>query len=159
MRYEVRLGAFYLEDLDAIDTVAGGALGNIDVLREMIMPVFARTAFHGDTLLGAAGVVPVFMGSGVAWAAVDKGIDRRLIRAVIETAREGLRKIAEVGPFHRIQADIRHDFGAGRKFAKALGFVHEGLMAAYTPEGVDYDRYALVDRTLVPLNGEMANVK
>jgi len=157
MRYEVRLGAFYLEDLDAIDTVAGKLMGDVDVLRDKIVPMFARTAFHGDTVLGAGGVIPIFAGSGVAWAAVDRGVNRRLIRAVIETTREGLRRISEAGPFHRIQADIHHDFQAGRKFAEALGFIHEGLMATYTPEGVDYDRYALVDRALVPLNGGMSD--
>ena len=79
------------------------------------------------------------------------------MRAVIEATREGLRRIAEAGPFHRIQADVHHDFQAGRKFAEALGFIHEGLMVAYTHKGVDYDRYALVDRALVPLNGGMGD--
>ena len=153
MRYEVRLGRFYLEDMDAINAVAGRVMGDVDVLRDKIVPMFALTAFHGDTVLGAGGVIPVFAGSGVAWAAVDRGVNRRLMRAVIEAAREGLRRIAEAGPFHRIQADIHHDFQAGRKFAEALGFIHEGLMVAYTNKGVDYDRYALVDRALVPLNG------
>lgn len=157
MRYEVRLGHFYLEDMDAINAVAGRVMGDVDVLRDNIVPMFALTAFHGDTVLGAGGVIPVFAGSGVAWAAVDRGVNRRLMRAVIEATREGLRRIAEAGPFHRIQADVHHDFQAGRKFAEALGFIHEGLMVAYTHKGVDYDRYALVDRALVPLNGGMGD--
>lgn len=44
--------------------------------------------------------------------------------------------------FHRIQIDVRVGYEAGHKFAKAIGFIPEGVMKKYGPNEEDHILYA-----------------
>lgn len=99
----------------------------------------AYAAVVGGQVVACAGVIPQWPGRAVAWALIGKeagphfiGIHRAVQRAL------------DMHAFRRIETGVVCDFEEGHRWAKMLGFVREGRMRAYTPDGRDCDLYALV---------------
>ena len=143
----IRIGAYFDEDFDAIDIANAEMIGDMSRLREMIVPEHSRTGFHGDRPVIIAGVVPIWDGVGQGWMAIDKDLPSAI--GTIKAMRKGMRDIARMGPFHRIQADVRASFAKGQRFLAMLEFSNEGPLDAYSAEGEDYERFALVNRQLI----------
>lgn len=143
----IRVGAFFPEDFDEISPANREQIGDLDALEAVIVPEFSRTAFHVERPIAVAGVVPVLNGVGVGWVLVDESAPRTV--SLLRAMRRGLCEVAQQGPFHRIQADVRRSFLQGQKFLRVLGFAHEGPLEAYTSDGTDYERFAFVDRSLI----------
>jgi RimJ/RimL family protein N-acetyltransferase len=102
---------------------------------------YAWTGLIGGRVAGVGGVLPQWRGRAVAWALI----------AEILTAREFLRahhKVAAVlatarrDGWRRIETTVDAGFDAGHRWVRALGFVPEGLMRGYSPEGRDHVLYA-----------------
>ncbi len=146
----IRLAAFYLEDFDRITPRDITAIGSLDVLRTMVDPKFARSGFLGDRLLGAAGVIKLCDGVGLAWAFIDGNMPPQFGVALIRACRDGLKEVMAQGPFHRIQADVCRGYRPAIRLARVIGFKYEGSMDAYGVNGADFDRYSIIDRTLLP---------
>ena len=130
-----------------IDIANVEQVGNLEVLRAMIVPEHSRTAFFGEKIVAAAGVVPLWNGVGQGWAVVDTSVPQKF--AVARAMRRGMRDIVRNGPFHRVHADVLADYSKGQKFLKMLGFTHEGPLEAFGPTGADYQRFAFVSRELI----------
>ena len=143
----IRIGAYFDEDFDAIDVANADKIGDMIGLRRLIEPEHSRTGFHGDRPVIIAGVVPIWDGVGQGWMAIDKDMPSAI--GAIRAMRKGMRDIAQNGPFHRIQADVMASFVKGRRFLRMLEFADEGPLSAYSAEGEDYERFALVSRGLV----------
>lgn len=99
----------------------------------------AFSGFLNGTLLGCAGVVPLWPGLGEAWIVLSP--EGRRHRAWYRAVARILPSIAASGRFRRIQADVVREFEAGRRFVERLGFKYEFTMPKYGPNGEDFVRY------------------
>jgi len=101
-------------------------------------PGLAFTGIAGGTVVGAAGLVPVWPGRAIAWAVLS-AMPPALFLA---TTRAVDRFLADqrIG---RIEAYVKSDFAAGHRWARLLGFAREGgPLRRFDPDGHDYDIYA-----------------
>ncbi|MFM0501873.1 hypothetical protein [Paraburkholderia caffeinilytica] len=107
------------------------------------------SAFCGERVLACGGLLPWWNGSASAWIAVaaDIGASRMLELHHI------VRRLLDSRPERRISADVLTIAQNGHRWARALGFVNEGRMRSYTPEGLDAELYARVRQK--PLQGAM----
>ena len=102
----------------------------------------ALSFWHNGTLLMVAGIVSPWPKSGEAWAILSPeasthavGINRTVARVLVWLAKGmGLR---------RLQAHVRSDFRVGIRWVEWLGFVKEGEMKEFGPEGEDFNRYVM----------------
>ena len=97
-------------------------------------------AIEDGVVLGIAGIMPKWEGSGVAWAWLAKGW-RKHARAITEEIK---RTLAE-SEVKRIETAVRVDFSAGHRWAKMLGFELEVSAARkWGPDGETYSIYSMV---------------
>lgn len=94
---------------------------------------------EGVRVVMAGGVAPVWRGRGLAWLTHD-GAEWRHWLAAARWARSWF----PILPFRRIEATVRYEFVAGRRWAECLGFQREGLMRRFGEDGADYWLYARV---------------
>ncbi len=92
-------------------------------------------------IIACVGIKDVIKGVGLAWALYpsnigDYHIDPRIIKY-------RLREMMVEHNYRRVQATVRADFIAGIKYIEWLGFVREGIMAKYEPDGTDSILYAI----------------
>ena len=102
----------------------------------------AWTALHDGRVLGVAGLGVHWAGRAEAWCLLTRDVPARLWPAL---HRAALRGIAEAG-YRRIEASAKTGFEQGQRWLRMLGFVPEGLMPAYGPDGSDHMRWARVRR-------------
>lgn len=97
-----------------------------------------------EQVRACCGVVPLWTISpqSVAefWMFIDARIGRWGLLALHRTLKARLAQV----PYRRIQTVVRQDFENGKRWAAMMGFLNEGLMEKYGPEGTSYYRYALV---------------
>ncbi|MBN3848523.1 hypothetical protein G3N58_17060 [Paraburkholderia sp. Ac-20342] len=107
------------------------------------------SVFSGERVLACGGLLPWWSGNASAWIAVaaDIGAARMLELHHI------VRRFLNSRPERRISADVLTVSQNGQRWARALGFVDEGRMRAYTPDGLDAELYARVRQK--PLQGAM----
>ena len=105
-------------------------------------PSFAM--YDGLGLSGIGGVIPVWRGRAVGWVVVDRCADRHGWLWATRRVREYLDSVQAAGIYRRIETAVCEDFTQGHRWARLLGFVKEGTMKAYTPDGLDYALYARV---------------
>lgn len=123
--------------------------GNLEVYTQAIaVPGLSFSGFDdNDVLLVCAGILPLHPGVGEGWAgfseALQIGKPSRLWLAVDLAVRAFLEAALRSG-FHRIQTAIPMDFEAGRRWARRLGFMEEGVMKKYSPDGHDFMLYARI---------------
>lgn len=149
MTSRVRVASFWPEDLDSFTPANVAAVGSVQDLRDAIVPEHARSGFLDGRVVAAAGVVPMWQGVGLGWLLVasDAAVPAvPLVRAL----RYGLQDIVAQSGFWRVQADVRADFPLGQRLLHMLGFVPEGALRAYGPDGADFVRLAYVDPLRVP---------
>lgn len=103
-------------------------------------PGVAWTALGGDGLpIACAGIVQTHEQRGIAWALLSAQALRefKLIHRVV-------RDVVNAAPWRRIEMTVDASHGRAVAWAERLGFVREGLMRAYTPDGRDCFLYAKV---------------
>ncbi len=119
----------------------------------------AWSAVQGERLLGSAGLVFVFgpeRGMGHAWVNCWPR-DRRLMLWFSRTIRQKLMETVHSYRLHRVEATVIAWDQQGRDWIESLGFVPEGLMQHYTPEGDHVLRYAVIFKEYLPQRKEAAH--
>ena len=99
----------------------------------------AFTGWDGTTIVGCAGMIPLFPHYGVLWALLSKGAGRNMLaihRAVL--------RFIEMTPVQRLEATVKEGFEEARRWVESLGFECEGAMRHYGSDGSTFLRYALV---------------
>lgn len=97
------------------------------------------TALDGDRVLGCAGIVPIWDGRAEAWAILARDLRREFL-----AIHHATKRFLAVCGVRRIEAHVDADFGCAKQWIERLGFVNEGPLAKYTPDGRDCIRYAKV---------------
>ena len=102
----------------------------------------AFSAVTRSAVVACAGVQDFWPGVGEAWAIVA---DRRYAKTIHKAARRFLDE--QMGrAYHRIQATVPADYAEGNRWLKHLGFGLEARLRAYSPDGQDFNLWALVCR-------------
>lgn len=99
----------------------------------------AFSAIKGRRVLGCAGIELIWENRGIAWS---------LLGDVTATEMLAIhRRVAaflEGQPLRRIEMTVDCGHAPGHRWARMLGFQHEGKLQAYTPDGRDCDLYARI---------------
>lgn len=92
-----------------------------------------------DRLVGCGGVIDRGGGRGEAWALIAQDAGRDMLAAT-----RAVRRYFETAPFRRIEAVTAANFAPAGRWAEMLGFVNEGLMAAFCADGSPAYRWAMI---------------
>jgi len=102
---------------------------------------WAYTLIDGGSVLGCAGVVPMWQGRGTAWAYLS----RRAAGAAFIHVHRAVVRFLEACYLQRIEMTVDCDFEQGHRWARLLGFTMEAkTMRAYRPDGGDCSLYSRV---------------
>ncbi len=109
-------------------------------------PKTSYTALWDGVIVGVGGASMMWKGVYEFWLILTK--DSKLDGAhgivAFEAIRKKIDEIIEENNIVRAQAIVRLDFPRGIKMLEALGFIAEGYLKKYTPDGCDVYRYAKV---------------
>lgn len=119
-------------------------LADPGVAAAIVTPGLSFSGFVGTRLVGCAGIYPIWRGRAVAWA-VFGDIPRRAWPEITAKVDEICADAHRSG-WRRIETTVLDGFAAGRRWAERCGFVCEGLMPAYGPDGSDHWMYGRVRR-------------
>lgn len=139
---------FRPEDVDGLEPpeVHVRSLEAIGDWRKMIRTSAATgpcwTALHEGRVLGVAGLGVHWEGRAEAWCLLAREVPTRLWPAIHRAALRGI----EAAGFRRVEATAKQGFEPAGKWLRMLGFVPEGVMPAYGPDGADHMRWARVRR-------------
>lgn len=103
----------------------------------------AWSAVADGRILGCAGIVPLWRGVAAGWLFGGEELRRHpvaLHRAVARGVPQAMRGLG----LHRLQISVHENFAASLAWVERLGFVKEGAMPGYGPNGDNYIRYARV---------------
>ena len=101
----------------------------------------AFTLMHDGRILCVGGVSNVWTGVGQVWLIPSQYVnDYSLI--FVKYVKNFLGSMMKSHGLHRMQAVISAELPNGQKWITKLGFTKEGLMAHYSPNGIDYYLYA-----------------
>lgn len=92
----------------------------------------AMTAVHNGGPLACAGLIEVWAGRALAWAALDV----RAGRVLTEITRR-MREELDAAPFRRVEMYVYPGFAQAARWAFMLGFEFEAVMVAGAPTGED----------------------
>lgn len=128
------------EQLDTFKDETYDSLVRIHAWLMMLSPM-NYTLFHGDKLLMMMSVIPVANGVAEISFLTDnnfvnssKNVKRNMIGA--------FRQATDFLPFRRLQAKVKKGFDIGARFVEMMGFLPEGILQQFGPEGDDYVMYA-----------------
>lgn len=115
-----------------------------------IDPVYARgivehdgigfAAVLADRVIACAGIAEGHPGRGIAWALLS---DEAL--AHFRFIHKATKRAVSTAPWRRIEMTVDAEHASGARWAESLGFVREGRMRAYTPNGRDCFLYARIN--------------
>jgi RimJ/RimL family protein N-acetyltransferase len=144
----IEVREFRPEDVDGIEPqdVHARALDALDDWRKMICTAAACgpawTAMHNGKIIGVAGLGQHWPGRAEAWCLLAREVPMQAWPAI---HRAVLRVLAGAG-YLRVDATARQGFAQAQRWLAMLGFVPEGVMHAYGPDGSDHMRWARVRR-------------
>lgn len=101
------------------------------------------SGYRDDRLIFCGGVIPQWEGRAIAWALLSKSVDRYDMIWIHRQVHWVLQTQVENG-YHRIEAHVHEPFTAAHRWVGMLGFVSEGLMRRYDPQGRDMRLYARI---------------
>lgn len=84
-------------------------------------------------VVACGGVKPLWAGVGMAWSMLTPAVRAHPFFLHRETLKV-LHKVVKTHSLHRVELIVLDEFAAGKKWAKALGFVSEGIRKWYTPD-------------------------
>jgi hypothetical protein len=90
-------------------------------------------------VIACAGIVEQWHGRGLAWALLGDDSGRHFPRMV-----KAMRRMLDVAPYRRIEAQVDCTFIQGIRLAGLLGFELESKMRAFTPDGRDAFMYVRI---------------
>jgi hypothetical protein len=94
-----------------------------------------------DDVLGVVGAIKVWDGNAQLWAVFDRRTDKYPI-SLTKACEACIKLAAKELNLRRVSFTVKSDYTNGHKFANHLGFVFEGRMMGYLPDGSDADLYA-----------------
>lgn len=103
----------------------------------------AFSLVDGEKVIAIAGIALLWKGVGEAWVIAGKDIQKYRL-TFHRGVREMLSIIEEHERLHRVQTAVLENFAKGHKWIRRLGFVSEGKMKGYGPNGETFVRYARV---------------
>lgn len=92
---------------------------------------------------GAGGIVPIWAGVGEVWLYTSAWIYQHP-KTTYYWVRTLLQTLIEQGHYYRVQCPILDTAPVNKRFVRHLGFVSEGRMDRWGPDGKAYCLYALV---------------
>jgi hypothetical protein len=146
MRFSlVRVLPSALDDIKPKDCFSLGELGCTRTLIELSATKNKDSLCFGfaleGKLMGVAGAYRSWPGSSQAWAIFDSAVDAYPI-AITKTCLSLIEYAKKEHSLHRLSLTVRSGFEKGHAFAKSLGFIQEGEMRKYLPDGGDAKLYA-----------------
>jgi len=99
----------------------------------------AFSAMVDDEIIASLGVIPQWTNRAVAWGLVGEKANRHLL-----AVHRAVTRFLDMTEYRRIETSVATQFAEGHRWARMLGFVNEGTMRAFTPDGRDCDLYARV---------------
>jgi hypothetical protein len=103
----------------------------------------AWTGLYDGEIMACCGVIILWAGVAEAWLVTTNLCEQHRLSFHRAIKQNLARLIADMG-LQRLQAAVHAEHVVSQKWVERLGFSHEGLMAAYGPDGSDYVRYAKV---------------
>lgn len=136
----MRLIPFAADHLDQLEAQPGQAVDAALFTPEIgaaLVNDMARTLVADGRVLACAGIQPMWPGRAVAWAILSSQIGARgflryhrwVARALDDAHARGL---------WRIETTVDPEFDNAVRWAAALGFLYEGRMRGYAPDGRDH---------------------
>jgi RimJ/RimL family protein N-acetyltransferase len=98
----------------------------------------------GGKVVGMGGVFPLWAGVAEAWTLLSEDVKKDHGFWLHKTVRSWLKDQAKDCGFHRIQINVDASDDRALKWAKVLGFDHEGIMRQYAFNKVDMVRMAML---------------
>lgn len=92
-----------------------------------------KTALQDGIVVACAGILPIWEGRAMAWAAIDY----RIRRATFLEMHRAMLAALDVAPFKRLEMYVKPDFPEAWRWAQRLGFTCESRMQAGAPDGKD----------------------
>jgi hypothetical protein len=101
---------------------------------------FAFTAFYHGKILAVGGVLELWKNRGQAWTMIDRSAGKHFLEL-----HHAVKRMLDIVPYRRIEADTACEFEQGHRWLKALGFQLEApRMKAHRIDGGDSALYARV---------------
>ena len=100
----------------------------------------AYTAFRGCEVLACAGVVELWRGRAQVWSLLSDSMPkyRKTIHKAVKGFLDGYR-------VRRLECVIDPRSETAKRWAQHLGFIYEGTMHAYTPDGENQLMYVRIE--------------
>jgi hypothetical protein len=109
-------------------------------LEAMEKSPYSYTGFESERAVFCAGVIPLWEGSGAAWAIIAQEC-----KADFLALHNCVKRFLAVCPLRRIECTVDADFKPGLRWVKALGFACEApRMRFHRPDGGDSALFARV---------------
>lgn len=99
----------------------------------------AYTGLAGDQVIACIGLFEMWENRAYAWGLIAKEAGPHFIHIT-----KAVLRAMEMHQFRRIETAVLCNFTQGHRWARLLGFKHEGTMKSYTPTGEDCELYARV---------------
>ncbi len=135
-----------LFDIDMPEEHSGSDVRSILVDNEQTRVMLrenARTAFDGSKPIAILGISQLWKGVGVVWTLLSEQSKENGFALSLGSSRFIRMMYVERG-YWRLQATIIRGDEIARLWIVKLGFVYEGTMVAYGPDGQTHDMYARV---------------
>lgn len=113
------------------------------ILQNGLPPGAAFSLWYDEHLLAVIGTQHIWGGVVAVWAILTVEIYRYRV-SLLRVLKQLLSFNMIDLNLHRVQIDVRADYAAGHRFAKALGFIAEGTMKKFGTNKEDYVLYARV---------------
>lgn len=135
---------FRPEHLDQLALQPAQSVARIDIANRGYGEALARhesvTVMIDHRVVACAGVVRIWEGRGELWALIAGDIGPAGMQHLHFRARAWLRNTV----WRRLEAHCDKEFLEAHRWLQLLGFIYEGPLAKYTPDGRDCVRYARV---------------
>jgi len=108
-------------------------------VKEGLKPSATFLSNSGE-VMACGGVFILWPGTGEAWLFLSRLAGYSVVLSVKKQLEEWMKQY----DLQRVQAEVRSDFSAGRRFLEWLGMDLEGTLRKFGPNGFDYAMYARV---------------
>lgn len=106
----------------------------------MLEREYAFTALEGDEVLAVGGVTKLWENRAIVWSFIDWRAAKHMV-----PIHRAVKKILDLAPYKRLEADTPCEFKQGHRWLRMLGFRMEAeRMEAYRVDGGDSALYARV---------------
>lgn len=95
-------------------------------------------------ILGIGGIALFWPGVAEGWVYLTPEAVSRYRLYLHRAVKRHIKMLMEQHKLRRLQAPIAMDFELGTKWVRYLGFVAEGVMLKYGPDGKDYMMYSII---------------